>query len=206
MSGETFGTCVRLLTGGRFVSPRAELSIGARPATEVLTCTSIGRVAYAAGMPEPRDVETVERVINAAPEAIFALLADPSRHREIDGSGTVHDAKKTPERVKLGDEFGMDMKRGIPYSAHNVVVEFDDDRRIAWQHTTAGPIGTILGSGALWRYELEPVAEGTRVRETWDISHVRFFKPLLRLDRARTDTRKSMEKTLENIENLLTAR
>jgi len=154
-------------------------------------------------MTATRDVETVERVIDATPEAIFALLADPSRHHEIDGSGTVNDAKNTAERVKLGDEFGMAMKHGISYSTHNVVVEFDDNRRIAWQHTTAGPIGTILGSGALWRYELEPLAEGTRVRESWDISRVRFFKPLLRLDRARQDTRKSMEKTLENIEHLV---
>jgi uncharacterized protein YndB with AHSA1/START domain len=154
-------------------------------------------------MTDTRDVETVERVINATPEAIFALLADPSRHPDIDGSGTVHDAKNAPARVKLGDEFGMDMKRGIPYAAHNVVVEFEDNRRIAWQHTTAGLLGSILGAGALWRYELEPSGEGTRVRETWDISRVRWFKPVLRLDRARHDTRKSMEKTLANIESLL---
>lgn len=180
-----------------------EAGVVGREPTEVVICTSIEPVAYAAGMTEARDIETVERVINATPEAIFALLADPSRHHEIDGSGTVHDAKNTPERVKLGDEFGMDMKRGIPYSTHNVVVEFEDNRRIAWQHTTAGPIGTILGAGALWRYELEPSGERTRVRETWDISRVRWFKPVLRLGRARQDTRKSMEKTLENIENHL---
>jgi hypothetical protein len=154
-------------------------------------------------MTESRDTETAERVIKATPEAIFALLADPGRHHEIDGSGTVHDAKKAPQRVKLGDEFGMAMKRGVPYSTQNVIVEFDDNRRIAWQHTTDGVLGSILGSGALWRYELEPVGEGTKVRETWDISHVRFFKPVLRLNRARSDTRKSMEKTLENIEKLL---
>jgi uncharacterized protein YndB with AHSA1/START domain len=155
-------------------------------------------------MAETRDTETVELVINATPEAIFGLLTDPRRHHEIDGSGTVHDAKNTPTRVKLGDEFGMDMKRGIPYSTHNVVVEFDDNRRIAWQHTTHGPLGTILGSGALWRYELDALGAGTRVRETWDISRVRWFKPVLRLDRTRRDTRASMEKTLENIESLLT--
>ena len=107
------------------------VNVAEKGADEVVTCTTIEPCAYAAGMTESRDVETVERVINATPEAIFALLADPSRHHEIDGSGTVHDAKNNPERVKLGDEFGMDMKRGIPYSTHNVVVEFDDNRRIA---------------------------------------------------------------------------
>ena len=67
-------------------------------------------------MTQSGDTETVERTIPARPEAIFALLADPSRHHDIDGSGTVKDAKDAPGRVKLGDKFGMTMKRGVPYS------------------------------------------------------------------------------------------
>ena len=66
-----------------------------------------------------------------------------------------------------------------------------------------GAIGSILGPGAVWRYELEPVEGGTTVRETWDFSPVRGFKPMLRLTRSRNDTRAGMEKTLENIEKLL---
>ena len=154
-------------------------------------------------MTQSDDVETVERTIPALPEAIFALLADPSRHHDIDGSGTVKEAKNAPERVKLGDKFGMAMKRGVPYSTHNVVIEFDDNRRIAWQHWAAGAIGTVVGPGAIWRYELEPVDGGTRVHETWDFSTVRGFKLLLRLARSRNDTRAAMEKTLENIEKVL---
>src|SRR3954454_491421 len=107
-------------------------------------------------MTQSCDVETVERTIPALPEAIFALLADPSRHHDIDGSGTVKDAKNTPGRVKLGDKVGMAMKRGVPYSTDNVVIEFDDNRRIAWQPSASGAIGTILGPGPIWRYELEP--------------------------------------------------
>jgi uncharacterized protein YndB with AHSA1/START domain len=154
-------------------------------------------------MTESGDVETVERTIPAPPEAIFALLADPSRHHDIDGSGTVKEAKNTPERVELGDKFGMAMKAGVPYSTHNVVIEFDDNRRIAWQHSTAGAIGTVVGPGAIWRYELEPADGGTRVRETWDFSQVRGIKPLLRLGRWRNSTRAAMDKTLENIQNVL---
>ena len=86
------------------------------------------------------DVETVERTIRAAPEAIFALLADPSRHHDIDGSGTVREAENAPERVELGDTFGMGMKRGVPYSTHNVVIEFEDNRRIAW-HSRRWQVG-----------------------------------------------------------------
>jgi uncharacterized protein YndB with AHSA1/START domain len=154
-------------------------------------------------MTQSGDVETVERTIPALPAAIFALLADPSRHHDIDGSGTVQEAKNAPQRVKLGDMFGMAMKRGVPYSTHNVVIEFDDDRRIAWQHSTAGAIGTVVGPGATWRYELEPADGGTKVREAWDFAAVRGFKPLLRLARSRHATRDAMDKTLENIEKLL---
>jgi uncharacterized protein YndB with AHSA1/START domain len=154
-------------------------------------------------MTDNRDVESVERVIPAPPEAIFALLADPSRHREIDGSGSVHDPKGTPHRVKLGDTFGMAMKRVVPYSTTNTVIEFDDNRRIAWRTCSTSFIGNVLG-GPIWRYELEPVDGGTRVRESWDISTSKAEKPLLRLGMVRKDTRNSMEKTLANIERLVT--
>ena len=155
-------------------------------------------------MTQAGDVESVERTIPAEPAAIFALLADPSRHHDIDGSGTVEDAKNAPERVELGATFGMAMKRGVPYSTRNVVIEFDDNRRIAWQHdATGGVIRGIVGPGAIWRYELEPVEGGTRVQETWDFSAVRGIKWMLRLTRSRNDTRAGMEKTLENIADLL---
>ena len=39
-----------------------------------------------------RDVVSVERVIAAPPEAIFAVLADPRRHKDFDGSGSVGEA------------------------------------------------------------------------------------------------------------------
>jgi hypothetical protein len=63
-------------------------------------------------------------------------------------------------------------------------------------------VGKVLG-GPIWRYELEPVEGGTRVRESWDISEARAEKPLLRMGMVRKDTRRSIERTLENIEKLL---
>ena len=147
------------------------------------------------------DVESVERVIPAPPEKIFDLLADPRRHRDIDGSGSVREAKDSPDRLSLGATFGMSMKMGIPYSMLNTVIEFDDNRRIAWQTRGPGRIGRMFG-GRIWRYELEPVEGGTRVRETWDISQERtkaMAKP------ARGKTRKNMEQTLARIEELVTS-
>ena len=157
---------------------------------------------YDPGMVDPQDVETVERVIAAPPEAIFALLADPQQHREIDGSGTVRDAKGGTEKLVLGSSFGMSMKMGLPYSMVSTVIEYEENRRIAWQ--THGPtrIGKHVG-GRIWRYELEPVDGGTLVRESWDISQESAAtRTLVRKGAAKT--RKNMAATLERIETLVT--
>ena len=81
-------------------------------------------------MTEKRAV-SVERVIAASPDAIFEVLADPTRHPEIDGSGSVKKVREgTPQRLALGADFGMDMKIGMPYRVQNEVVEFEEDRKI----------------------------------------------------------------------------
>ena len=104
---------------------------------------------------------SVERVIDAPPEKIFDVLADPSEHPVIDGSGTVKESRgRTPARLSLGAKFGMSMRLGIPYVITNTVVEFHENRVIAWRHF----------GGHRWRYELEPTDGGTRVRETYDWS------------------------------------
>jgi uncharacterized protein YndB with AHSA1/START domain len=146
-------------------------------------------------------VVSVERVIAAPAGRIFELLADPSRHREIDGSGTVRDAKHVPsEPLQVGATFGMAMRMGLPYSMVNTVIELEPDRRIAWQTRPPGVFGKLAG-GRIWRYELEPVDGGTRVRETWDITEER-GKELVRAAGPRT--RRSMEQTLERIDALVT--
>ncbi len=146
------------------------------------------------------DVETVERFIPATPEAIFALVANPKRHHEIDGSGTVREAQDTPETLQLGSTFGMHMKMGIPYSMVSKVIEFEPNRRIAWQTAPPSKIGAMLAGGRIWRYELEPSEGGTIVRESWDISQEK-VKAIVAP--ARKKTIKAMTDTLERIETLL---
>ena len=147
------------------------------------------------------DRVSVERVIAAPAEAIFELLVDPARHHDLDGSGHVVASKGPAQRLKLGSSFGMSMRMGVPYSMVSTVIEFEEGRRIAWK--THGPtaIGKYVG-GRIWRYELEPVADGTLVRETWDISQEsRITRPLVRTGAAQT--RRDMESTLERIEKLV---
>jgi uncharacterized protein YndB with AHSA1/START domain len=148
------------------------------------------------------DVETVERVIPASPERIFALIADPGRHPEIDGSGTVRGVKSPAQTLELGSKFGMSMKLGIPYSMVSTVIEFEPNRLIAWQTRPPGNLPGKLAGGRIWRYELEPVEGGTRVRESWDISQ-EVVKVLVKP--ARGKTVKAMAATLERIEQVLAA-
>ncbi len=146
-------------------------------------------------------VESVEKVIAAPPEAIFRILADATRHPEIDGSGTVrkvHDDGAEP--LTLGSRFGMDMKAGIGYSMVNTVIEYEPDRRIAWQTTSATPVIRRLVGGRIWRYTLEPVPGGTKVTESWDISRERI--PWL-VEPLRGRTRKAMTETLDRVEAAL---
>lgn len=148
------------------------------------------------------DVVSVERLIPAPPDKIFALLSDASRHPLIDGSGSVKQAKPgAPDRLSLGSTFGMSMKLGVGYSMVNEVIEFEDGRRIAWQAHPQGTVGRFVG-GRIWRYELEPQDDGTKVRESWDISKDR-QKKLLRMGPVPDQTRRNMEKTLERIEQIL---
>jgi hypothetical protein len=138
----------------------------------------------------------VERFIPAAPQAIFDVLADPSRHPEIDGSGSVKSARPdAPERLSLGAKFGMSMKIGVPYSISNTVVEFDEGSVIAWQHF----------GRHIWRYRLEPVPGGTTVTEEFDYRRAR-SPYLLELLQYPTRHRADMEKTLERLAGVVTTR
>jgi uncharacterized protein YndB with AHSA1/START domain len=99
--------------------------------------------------------------IDAPPEVVFAIVADPRQHPRIDGSGSVRDLISGPERLAKGETFGVSMKLfGLPYTIRNRVVEFEEGRLIAWRHFGAHR----------WRYALTPTDDGTLVTETFDYS------------------------------------
>jgi uncharacterized protein YndB with AHSA1/START domain len=146
---------------------------------------------------------TVERLIPAPPEDIFDLLATPSRHTELDGSGTVQQARGSGRRVGLGDRFGMNMRWGVPYFTHNEVTEFEEGRLIAWRTLAPAPL-SLLFTGRTWRYELTPAEGGTLVRETWDTSTERPLTRALIRERLGGLTKRNMQQTLERLEQIVT--
>ena len=130
--------------------------------------------------------------IDAPASTVFELLADPRQHPRFDGSGTLQGAVSGPQRLSLGAEFGMDMRMGFPYRIGNVVVEFDEGRRIAWRH-----VGRHR-----WRYELEPITQSrTLVTETFDGSTA-LFPPALMLMDAYGRNERAILKTLVRLKEL----
>ncbi|MSV95386.1 MAG: dimethyladenosine transferase, partial [Actinobacteria bacterium] len=70
---------------------------------------------------------SAQLVIKASPEKIFDLLADPTKHSLIDGSGSVKAGRPgNPKRLSLGAKFSMDMRIKLPYRISNTVVEFEE--------------------------------------------------------------------------------
>jgi hypothetical protein len=147
------------------------------------------------------DRVSVERVINSEAGEIFALIADAGKHPSFDGSGTVQHATQDSIPLSKGSKFGMAMRWGLPYRTTNTVIEFEQDRLIAWQTTM---LGGLVG-GRIWRYELSPTDGGTLVRETWDISRDR-QRAWLKASGMAKQTAQAMRKTLERITELLEKR
>ncbi|HWS91655.1 MAG TPA: SRPBCC family protein [Mycobacterium sp.] len=146
---------------------------------------------------------SVERVIKASPDKIFALLADAGKHASFDGSESVNHASQQSVPLSMGSKFGMAMRGRketlfLPYRTTNTVVEYEPDRRIAWQ---TNAMGGLLG-GRVWRYELSPADGGTLVRETWDVSQDK-QKPLITRGSVPKQTADGMRATLERIAKLL---
>jgi len=138
---------------------------------------------------DPSRIVSRSTIVSAPAQMIFDLLADPRRHGEIDGSGSIQSAQiDAPERLSLNATFGMQMKIGLSYKITNTVVEFEETKTIAWRHF----------GGHIWRYILEPVDGGTKVTEQFDWNKSK--SPLvLKLRKSPQENAKSMEKTLENL-------
>jgi hypothetical protein len=115
----------------------------------------------------PRKVSRAAEV--RAPAAdLFEIVADPYRHAELDGSGTVVGAVSGPRRLSADARFSVRMRQyGAPYKITSRVTDFADGRVVEWQH----PLGHR------WRWEFAPVsADVTTVTETFDYSHVGTLK------------------------------
>jgi uncharacterized protein YndB with AHSA1/START domain len=107
-------------------------------------------------------VRQVSRSVEvAAPAAeLFAYVADPRRHHEVDGSGTVHENITAPAKLAAGDRFSTKMRMfGLPYRITSTVTTVKPGALIEWRHPF----------GHRWRWEFDEISPTlTRVTETFD--------------------------------------
>jgi len=123
-------------------------------------------------MTEERYVVT--RTVAAPPAAVFALLADPTRHKDTEPGDWVRDAVSTAPITAAGQIFAMNMYFDRPdghYVVHNLVSDFDPDTTIAWLPGQLDDDGNHDAGGWSWRYDLTPGPDGpgtTTVTLTYD--------------------------------------
>jgi uncharacterized protein YndB with AHSA1/START domain len=134
------------------------------------------------------------RTIPAPATTIFDLLADPRQHVRLDGSGSLSQLKSSPDRLYLGATFSMHMKfLGVPYVTKNVVVDFEENRSIAWHHFAQ----------FVWRYDLEEIDGATKVTESFDYSQPWGVLVIPLGFPARNE--EAMKATLERLESAVTS-
>lgn len=149
---------------------------------------------------EQPNVVTVARRIEATPSAIFAVLADPRRHQEVDGTGMLRNSEATSPLSAVGDEFVMHMHNDEfgDYTMLNRVMEFELDRRISWEPTRRDISEDDWNHR--WGYDLEPDGGATVVTEFFDCT--RSPADALRILKNGTRWSEAMAQSLERLERL----
>lgn len=120
---------------------------------------------------------SVSREIGAPAKVLFDILVRVSNHPRIDGSGMLRDPIDDIEITAVGDTFAMAMVNDNlgDYVMTNRVVDFEHNRRLAWEPLLTESsreeaqvrVGVRLGHR--WGYVLDPVDEGwTKVTEFYD--------------------------------------
>lgn len=115
--------------------------------------------------------------VNAPTETVFAVLADPTTHQAIDGTGWVRESLDGKPLTDVGQVFRMAMYHdnfgGMDYEMANRVEVFEPPRAIAWLPGQGADDTDLEFGGWIWRYDLESLgADRTEVTLTYDWSAV----------------------------------
>lgn len=113
----------------------------------------------------------VTRTIAATPATVFAVLADPTRHKDTEPGDWVRDAVDNTPITAAGQIFAMNMfyvPAGGNYVTHNLVTAFEPDQAIAWSTGNLTDAGEHNPGGWWWRYDLAPNGTNTDVTLTYD--------------------------------------
>ncbi|HEX7309370.1 polyketide cyclase [Lentzea sp.] len=123
------------------------------------------------------DAVSATLTVPATVDEVFAVLADPSRHAAIDGTGWVQDVVDREPLTRTGQVFRMAMHHsGHPdgdYRTANRVELLEAPHVIGWSTGYETDEGELVLGGWLWRYDLTATGPGlTEVTHTYDWSEV----------------------------------
>jgi uncharacterized protein YndB with AHSA1/START domain len=115
--------------------------------------------------------------IAAPAETVFDVLADPTTHQAIDGTGWVREPLDGKPVTETGQVFRMAMYHenhpDKDYEMANRVEVFDPPHAIAWQPGQGPDDANLDFGGWFWRYDLKTVgAAQTEVTLYYDWSSV----------------------------------
>jgi hypothetical protein len=119
----------------------------------------------------------VSRRIGMPAADVFRVLADPTSHLELDGSGMLRGAATDQSVTGVGDVFVMKMfySEHGDYEMNNHVVEYELNRRIGWEPVAGRGHPDEFSADARWghRWIFDLVDDGpdaVLVTETYDCS------------------------------------
>jgi polyketide cyclase/dehydrase/lipid transport protein len=116
--------------------------------------------------------------VSASAEIVFAVLADPSQHAAIDGTGWVRNSLDGQRLTGSGQIFRVAMyHENHPdgsYEMVNQVLAFEAPRLISWKPGYVSPAtGKLEFGGWMWRYDLTQLGpDKTKVTLSYDWSAV----------------------------------
>lgn len=139
-------------------------------------------------------IVSASREIAAPAETIFELIADPRRQPEWDGNDNLVEVIKGDRVRAVGDVFAMRTTKGN--HRDNLVVDFEEGRRIAWRPGSEGKVP----AGHEWRWEVEPLTDDTsRVTHTYDWTDL---TDEARMPRARATQEPQLRASLDRLATL----
>ena len=153
---------------------------------------------------------SVSRDIPAPAGRIFSVLASPTAHPDVDGTGMLRTPLEGVVISKVGDVFAMNMFNDEmgDYVMENRVVEFEPERRIVWEPVMRSIDKPEFQSGVgepahhQWGWQLEPLdAAHTRVTEFFDCSRSPDW--LQKAVKGGEGWRPEIEASLEKLERLV---
>ncbi|WHU45664.1 SRPBCC family protein [Gordonia sp. L191] len=140
-------------------------------------------------------IRSASRDIQADAATVFGLIADPARQPDWDGNDNLAELVDGTRIHGVGDVFSMRLTNG--QVRENRIVEFDDNRLIAWKPNEPGK----PSPGHLWRWEIEPIDDASvRVTHTYDWTEL---DDPVRMERARATTPERLRASIDRLAALV---